>query len=367
MVKVNNNKSSNRKKKCYFPGRINKLLGANNLVEVLYPVRLFGLWVGVVPFDFVTEHGSTRAALSIPSAIVAISCLILFVSCTVYIFYFGLYFNYYNDNRYNIIICITAFLNVAARFIGTILTYIAIFASRYSDVKIIQSLNEIDDLFEELNEKLMFSKIKLNIICRIVLLQIIVITQVTMNAFLLAEEEDIKWILVDQISLSVPFVVYSTLQLIFRSYVGLLNDITKSLNGLLFKLLTRQNAKNCQQISLNCRFQNNLFSTRDYSRILKNIFKTHSTIYDCGNNISRSFGKRIFLIISFTFVQNIINMFTIFTYIISLRSETSIDSMTFHRVYALSQLSISSCLLYDTINEYEKFSKQVIFLTYIAV
>lgn len=342
MTKVKDGKWNNNKNDWGLPERINKLLAAHNLVEALLPVRVLGLCFGVVPFDFIVEPENTRAVLKTPSTVVAIS---VFVSCT-YCAWESNLLEIYSASSFK----------AAVAFIAMIFIYIAVFTSRYDDARTLKILMEIGDMFGELNEKLDYTKIKNKIICRFALFYGMKITHLSVMALVTYKTQLDQHFLYSEISLNAQIMSCTALLLIFRSYVGMLQEFMKTLNRLLlYSLVT----KNVYRKRVSIIHHDNFKSISNFSRKLNLICLIHSKICNCADNINGAFGNRNLFLFSLTFVHLVINVFLDFITILSW-SKTTSNVNTFHSLYFLSQLTLDLCILSDVVNGCEGCRFQVI-------
>lgn len=357
MVKSRNRKWTNKFKNNYLLERVNKLLGANNSVEALFPVRLFGLCLGVMPFDFIVKTGNISAVLSIPSTAIAIACIVSYAYCTRK--FFENVYRLSSDIGHGILKINRGFIINIVGSIGLIFNYISVFTSRHADAKTVQVLTEIDKVFKELNEKQNFSKIKINNICRMVLIFFIEIIRLSVNVYLrsILMQLPIYESIVIEFAIKGPYFVTSVVVFIFRSYIGLLYETMRSLNRLLLNLLKSQNRR---RVSLKYPLHNTFISMRDYSERLKTIYVIHSKICDCTENINRAFGKRNLFYFSLAFVQIVMDVFSVFTTIVTW-ADRGVNVNAYYLWHLMNQILITSCFLCDTIIGCEDCKAQVIF------
>lgn len=308
MYNVQQQKPNGPKRKYFAISRIKKVFGTGNYIEALLPVRIMGLCVGVMPFNFFVEPGHSRAVPNIPSAIVAIASILSYAYFSIKLMFF--------DHGYNAtymrIDALRQAIGLTDNFVGFATVFFTTFsaiASRHAGAKTMELFAELDEIFAELYEKNDFSNTAINIICNMGVYFVIQIAQLIFFIGVLLNAELIKSLHPICIVTYTPIFISCTTLIIFMSYVCVLTDNAKGLNRLLLNMLTRPNLGNSTPHSFPKAHPKRALGNEDFSKRLNILIRIHDRICDCAENINRAYGFRNLVVISCGFARLISSLF----------------------------------------------------------
>lgn len=365
MINVKSSISSRQSRRYFTLDYVKEIFSASNFVEALVPVKILGLCFGVMPFDFILEGGHIRAVINIPSGVVALAGFMGYLYCIWKILIFE-EMKKNVESKFAIIQSVSNFFCIVLGIIAMVFIFFSVFASGHADAKTMELLTEIDEIFDELNEKKDFSNIKMKTIGRLALFYVTQITLVSVNLYFMST---LMLYTSHEMGIAVyaPGFISCTILIIFRTYVNLLNENTAVLNRLLRNTLTRHDESNSElsskalkRVVLKEPLYNIYLKSQDNSKRLKVLFKINDKICDCAENINRAYGFRNLIVITLAFVCDVFYVFNALATIVSSTGRKISKRDILFLYFSLSQLAMYTFVLYGTVHGCEECQNKVI-------
>lgn len=365
MPNVKNSRSNSYKTNSFSLNRVNQVFGAHSFIEALLPVRFLGLCVGVMPFNFIVEPGSSRAVPNILSTLIAIGSFGSHIYCSTTFFYSKYLFQTSETRLEDIYKQVCGYIVFSLGYVMMCLTTLSAIASRHADARTMELFAEIEGIFAELNEKNDFSNMKMNTIGRLGVVYFLEIGQALFLTGELFRERGISLYVMFSV-IYIPIIISTTTLIIFRSFASLLSVYGRGLNRLLLNMPTRLYVGSSEHNSFpNVHRERALRNeplyyiyteTQNYSKRLSILIRLHDRICDCADNVNVAHGFRNLVIITYVFVTAASTLFTALTICLYWRGKR-IEAIVIY-IY-ISQVIVNLLLFYDMVNSCEDCFNEV--------